>query len=483
MAQLGGMKIKLLLLAVAAGLSIAVSLNISSLARAGYASSSPGGLAEQAVSIDSNAASSAIKKLRAEGPAGLDALFATHAALIQRHFKNGAAPMATDEQAAWQRLQNALDAVSAQHDCSASRLYWYTNFDDAKAAAKASGKPILSLRLLGNLNEEYSCANSRFFRTTLYANAEVSKYLRDHFILHWKSVRPVPRITVDFGDGRKIERTITGNSIHYILDPDGTPIDALPGLYGPKAFLKGLAEAETAALQYVNLSTKQPDHFNPADRGGHAPGFVEINGKEFLRQYHSQRLAAIKQKWRADMISLGDKGTASTDNLPIASRATPPLALSSANIAVTKAMVQVPMLRSIQNADDNTWVRVAALHSADATLDKDSVSLIASKNPTALEAGRMAASKTVVESPLTAMMRNLQRSIAEDTVRNEYLLHSQIHEWFVNGTASENVDQLNGLVYANLFLTPDFDPWLGLVPQNTFTGLDNNGLVQVTGAR
>ena len=73
---------------------------------------------------------------------------------------------------------------------------------------RANEKQVLgtALRLLGNLDEEYSCANSRFFRTTLYANAEVSRYLHDHFILHWKSVRPVPRITVDFGDGRKIER-------------------------------------------------------------------------------------------------------------------------------------------------------------------------------------------------------------------------------------------------------------------------------------
>ena len=62
-------------------------------------------------------------------------------------------------------------------------------------------------------------------------------------MLHWKSVRPVPKITIDFGDGRVVERTITGNSIHYVLDADGTVIDAVPGLYGPKAFLERLDEA------------------------------------------------------------------------------------------------------------------------------------------------------------------------------------------------------------------------------------------------
>src|SRR5439155_21023685 len=123
-------------------------------------------------------------------------------------------------------------------DAYASHLYWYTNLEEAKRVAKTKHKPILSLRLLGNLNEEFSCANSRLFRAVLYPNADISKYLRENYILHWKSVRPAPRITIDFGDGRKIERTITDNSIHYILDENGNVIHALRGLYSPVAFLK-----------------------------------------------------------------------------------------------------------------------------------------------------------------------------------------------------------------------------------------------------
>ena len=85
-----------------------------------------------------------------------------------------------------------MDRVSGQYDCAASRLFWYTDFPAAQAEAKRMSKPLLSLRLLGKLDEEFSCANSRFFRTTLYANREVGDYLREHFVLHWKSVRPVP---------------------------------------------------------------------------------------------------------------------------------------------------------------------------------------------------------------------------------------------------------------------------------------------------
>ena len=63
-------------------------------------------------------------------------------------------------------------------------------------------------------------------------------------------------------------------------------------------------------------------------------------------------------------------------------------------------------------------------------------------------------------------------------MRNEYQLHSRLHEWFVAQNATADVDQLNRKVYAELFLTPDSDPWLGLAPTGSFSALENDGLVQ-----
>src|SRR5215213_2019278 len=139
-------------------------------------------LARLAVSEKATEASPAIAELRAMGPTGLRVLFETYAEEI----KHAAAGQPVSE-AEWQRLTMALDSVSGQRNDFTSGLYWYTDLEEAKRAAHTSGKPILSLRLLGNLTEEYSCANSRFFRAVLYANADVSKYLSEHFILHWKS--------------------------------------------------------------------------------------------------------------------------------------------------------------------------------------------------------------------------------------------------------------------------------------------------------
>jgi len=108
--------------------------------------------------------------------------------------------------------------VAQQKNSYIAGLYWHTDLEEAKKASTAANKPILSLRLLGKLTDEFSCANSRFFRTVLYSNADVSEYLKEHYVLHWKSVRPVPKVTIDYGDGRKLERTLTGNSIHYVLE-------------------------------------------------------------------------------------------------------------------------------------------------------------------------------------------------------------------------------------------------------------------------
>src|SRR5215510_7278994 len=154
-------------------------------------------LARKAISENSSEAVPAIEELRSLGPAGMQTLMKQYATEIDRHVAD---PTLTPS-AEWQRISGALDTVSQQRNSYLSGLYWYTDLNAARKAAAESGKPILSLRLLGKLTDELSCANSRFFRTVLYPNAEVASVLREHFVLHWQSVRPVPVVTIDFGDG------------------------------------------------------------------------------------------------------------------------------------------------------------------------------------------------------------------------------------------------------------------------------------------
>jgi hypothetical protein len=139
-----------------------------------------------------------------------------------------------------------LDRVCAQKDAHTSLLYWFTDLGAAVAEARRRGRPILSLRLLGRLDEELSCANSRFFRKLLYPR--LHQLLRSKFVLHWQSVRPVPRVTIDFGNGRRLERTLTGNSVHLVLDCLGRPVDALPGLFDVDTFRDLLESAHALAM-------------------------------------------------------------------------------------------------------------------------------------------------------------------------------------------------------------------------------------------
>jgi hypothetical protein len=320
--------------------------------------------------------------------------------------------------------------------------------------------------MLGKLNEDYSCANSRFFRTTLYANAEISSILREHFILHWKSVRPAPKVTIDFGDGRKLERTLTGNSIHYVLTPAGDVVDALPGLYGPKAFLQQVRRGHELAKRLMKL---------PA---------TEREGA--LSAHHQAQLDRLASEWQADLVRTG-LSSALAANLPqvAAAPAQPPAANAAAAIARPKAIVEARLVRAalplaadpMQLDDDEVWQRIAALYAEDARLDQSSRDLIRSQNPTAAQAVPLAETKLRVENPLVRMVRTLEESIAVDTVKNEYRLHREIHRWLADPQpTAADVETLNERVYAELFLTPSSDPWLGLAPADVYTALPNAGV-------
>lgn len=399
-----------------------------------------------ALSDDKAQSQAAIIALRAAGPQGLQALIDTYESAITRHKANPNKP-----EAMWDRLSAALDQVAAQKDAWAAGLYWYTDLDQAERAAKETGHPILSLRLLGRLDTELSCANSRFFRTALYPDAGVSSFLRQNYILHWQSHRPVPKLTIDFGDGRTIERTITGNSVHYVLTPEGRVVDVLPGLYGPAAFLEAVADAQGLASVY------------------NRPGFEEI-----LSNYHNSHLVSLRSNWAADLRTIGVPATAAA--LQPSKKAT---AMAATKVAIAKSALETRAVFALvpdraalaTGTDDAAWAKIAALHVNYGKLDAGSRAVILSKTGNAVAANNLTAAKWKVEDSITRLVRNFERSVAEDTVRNQYLFHSQIHEWFTQNQIPAKLDDLNEKVYAQLFLMPKTDPYLGLVPADTYTAL------------
>lgn len=410
----------------------------------------------KALSDDPDVAEEAVARLRSGGPKNFAQLVAYRDQLAQDPSRKSNIRLG--------QLNKVIDQVGAARYSSVSGLYWHTDLDKALAEAQVEKKPILSLRMMGKLTDEYSCANSRFFRTTLYANRQISNYLRDHYILHWKSVRPVPKVTIDFGDGRKLERTLTGNSIHYILTSNGQVIDGLPGLYSPQQFL-GWIENLHSTHDFLKQFAKEG---TPTAK--------------FLKDWHLQKAASISRRWQRDLSHLAAKHPEAVANAPGEPNGDKnPPAQKAAAIAIPKGKLEIPVIANVvrdtrnleTQTQDKTWLQIAELHREEVKLDQASIDLIRSENPVV----EKTKSTDDREAALLRIISEFEKAIAIDTVRNEYLLHSKLHTWLAEGKAPQDVEKLNEKVYAELFLTPRHDPWIGLVPPDVYTGLTNGGVV------
>ncbi|MEO6588163.1 MAG: hypothetical protein ABIP06_02445 [Pyrinomonadaceae bacterium] len=411
----------------------------------------------QAVSNDSNEAKIAAGKLREMRQVGLDVLFEKYSSEINKYIQTGEK---SDE---WNRISSAIDNVAMQKDAYASHLFWLTDFEEAKRISKETGKPILSLRLLGNLNEEFSCANSRFFRAVLYSNKNISDFLRNNYILHWQSVRPAPRITIDFGDGRKIERTVTGNSIHYVLDENGAVVNALPGLYDPTNFFTFLLNSDSWLKQAKDFESGKSAGMNNDKINEKRSAFLKnMREREFLslRQLANLQLGPLKLKF--------DKKAKASRELEAM-----PTAIQVAPIAVTKMSTEITFLRDIMpdvtkygaQIDFESWKKVAQASFTDGKLDADSITFIRHQT----------GKSNLSEQEFGTLVSKLENLIALDTVRNNFLLRPTLLVW-LNKDLDKNVDTLNKKVYDELFLTPNEDKWLGLYAPDIYTALDGNGI-------
>ncbi len=379
--------------------------------------------------LQADATNPEIAKLRGMGPEGLKIALSRYDKLPE-----GAAKKA-------QGL--TVDAVAQQRYATSSRLYWHTNIEEAKAAASSSGRPILSLRLLGRLDEDYSCANSRMFRTVLYANQMVSNYMRENFVLHWSSEREVPKVTIDFGQGRVMKSTIAGNSAHYILASDGTPVDVIPGLYSPKAFVQALEPGRAIAAQW-SQSRRPSDEEIAAFRSGR----LDEEARAFGRLSDKQRAVLLPYRRNAGVADI----------------------VAAELLTVSKMAVELPTVGSLTQAPMNpATVRDSVLAGED--FDASSRALIVSMGPT--DWGLHP--KSLQGDALEKMLDELKLRVAGDTLINQHGLHLQIYRLMLE-SPELSFDELNAKIYSDIFVTPADDPWLGLAQPTGFTGLPSDGL-------
>ena len=365
----------------------------------------------------------ALERIRTLGRAGLAAVQAAYAA--------DAADGVVDERA-WEPLFTAsAHALGAR----ANGLFWHTRLEHAQIEAQETGKPILMLRLLGRLDQDLSCANSRFFRAILYSDPAIIAALQKDVVLCWTSERPVPQLRIDFGDGRVVQTTITGNSAHYLLDDQGRVRDVLPGLVTPAAFRTWLQGAIAKASPIT-----------PA--AGPATGLRS----EITRLADERREALTAAGISDDLIDT------------VEARVARPV-LDAGALAMSKRAVEAPILRAAAretrgNEHWAVWVPLAEHLDVDTTLAPEALALLRTQLDDDFEGEALAA---------------FDRDLRIDTVRNLYRLRPQALAILAEGLFPDFA-AFNARIYDEVFLTPASDAWLGLDPRAIVTGLDRGGL-------
>ncbi len=114
----------------------------------------------------------------------------------------------------------------------------------------------------------------------LFSDEDVARQINEKFEPVWVSVRDVPTVTIDFGKGHKVTRTLHGNVATYVLTADGTIIDVLPGLYESAQYL-----AQLNQLWWVH-------HYAARTRVPSA----------FLADYHDEQARAIQTSGKAKVV-------------------------------------------------------------------------------------------------------------------------------------------------------------------------------------
>lgn len=399
------------------------------------------------------------------GSSALDHLIARHRAEVPPIARHGAAD------SHWRTL---IDAVAQQRDAHFGGLYWHRDLAEAEQVAASEGKPVLSLRLLGELTSEFSCANSRLFRTVLYADPELARWLDDSFVLHWSSERPVPRIAIDFGDGRKLERTITGNSAHFVLDARGRTIDVIPGLYAPAAFREALSESVALHDRLASVAPEQWADVLAADHDRRFQASVTRLADELMLARGSAPDRTQLAAWLAAPPSQGQR-VAAAQAVPMAigkSAMEAPILNAAANQLGGAAPRRAP--GPFREPDDLERMMIGARLAGSLELHANVWTIIAAERPL---------DRLIPEPEQAAawlgMQQALRSSIQQDTAKNALELAPRVHAELAKrarGGAALGLVDVDTWLYAALFETPASDPWLGLVDPSVYTGLVEGGI-------
>ena len=124
----------------------------------------------------------------------------------------------------------------------------------------------------------------------LFSSSEVAQYINATFEPVWESVRPAPLVTIDFGNGNVVKRTLQGNIATYVCGSDGTVLDVLPGIYAPDVY-----RTQLQALAALAASLR-PKPGTPAPTTEDEKRRAVANQTIQLRDYHTEQAKKLQAK-------------------------------------------------------------------------------------------------------------------------------------------------------------------------------------------
>lgn len=297
----------------------------------------------------------------------------------------------------------------------------------------------------------------------MLSDPDTAKLLNTQFVPCWDMVRPVPQVTIDFGNGKVLKRTLAGNTVISICASDGKVLDAYPGVYTPAAFKAQIGD--TLGL-FRKLAETPPD---PAARA------------TVLTAWHRERfLTGVRAEGRRTTLSKAFVESPLLDALGL--RPITAMAFGEPSLAAVAPAVTEP---GMSTATSKTVLQSAATIGAQPPLQAVRASetppsgvdpLTDPKGAFGLFSARLEdASKraaTVRQLRGAAPGRPLpektpeqigKEAVEADSLVNLRTIRPAVHLWFMaNGTAPE-VGMVRDAMYRDLLHVPIDDPYLGLM--------------------
>ena len=264
----------------------------------------------------------------------------------------------------------------------------------------------------------------------LLSDKETADWLQQNFVLSWENVREPAKVTIDFGGGKVLNRTLAGNTAFYLTTSDGTVVDVFPGVYTPADFRRVLEPAIESARTAEALAPDERERFV---REAHIAAFY----KAFTTE--SARISTSKMRVESPLL----------DALAAAGPMPPYEASAS------KAVVEAPILRGMGT------LSAKALDPA-STLDFEGFAsrlVDISKEPLSTQEVR----KRFALDPKLSEDERQARILQLDSQTNVRAVRPAVHLMFRDAIEGTKTPQdLTRIVYGQLLHIDIDDPYLGL---------------------